>query len=54
MEWYRRATEAGQARATTNLGWCYERGKGVEVNYDECFRLYTLAAQQDYPPLSAI
>ena len=28
VEWYRKAAEAGEARAMYNLGKCYEDGKG--------------------------
>ena len=29
-EWFRKAAEQGEPNAQNNLGWCYEKGKGVE------------------------
>ena len=44
--WYRRAANAGHARAQSNLGELYENGKGVQQDLNEAIRLYQLAARQ--------
>eukprot|EP00727_Mastigamoeba_balamuthi_P009442 m51a1_g512 hypothetical protein (562) ;mRNA; r:313636-315388 len=43
---YRWASERGHARASCNLGRCYERGAGVAEDKREAFRLYALALSQ--------
>src|SRR5262249_21153944 len=44
--WYRKAADAGNARAQNNLADLYLRGEGVEQNDATAFRLFQQAAQQ--------
>ncbi|HKO58027.1 MAG TPA: hypothetical protein VJ276_19320 [Thermoanaerobaculia bacterium] len=37
---YREACDGGNSLACTNLGWMYERGIGVPLDYDAALRLY--------------
>jgi TPR repeat protein len=37
---YREACDGGNALACTNLGWMYERGIGVPLDYEAAMRLY--------------
>jgi TPR repeat protein len=46
IEAIRKAAEQGNAVAQNNLGWAYERGKGVPRDLNEAVRLYRLAAKQ--------
>ena len=43
MKWYRAAAGQGDTDALNDLGWCYINGEGVEKDYDEAFRLISLA-----------
>ena len=40
---YRAAAEQGDTDALNDLGWCYINGEDVEKDYDEAFRLISLA-----------
>jgi TPR repeat protein len=46
MEWYRKATEQGHARAQFHFGVLYDFGQGVERNYTEAAKWYLKAAKQ--------
>ncbi len=41
------AAEQGYSGAQNNLGTCYLGGEGVEQNYEEAVRWYSLAAEQE-------
>ena len=43
IKWYRRAAEAGRARAFFNLGVCYEDGTGVARDLREARRWFERA-----------
>jgi TPR repeat protein len=43
---YKLAADQGDASAQVNLGYMYERGRGIEKNEAEAARLYQLAADQ--------
>jgi TPR repeat protein len=46
---YKDLASRGDFFGTHCLGWCYEQGIGVEVDYGEAFRLWSLAAAQGVP-----
>ena len=46
VKYYRLAADQGDAPAQSNLGYCYEFGKGVAQDAKEAVRLYRLAADQ--------
>ena len=43
---YRIAAETGNAYAQYSLGWCYEKGQGVEKSAQEAEKWYRMAAEQ--------
>ncbi len=43
--WYKKAADNGESRGMNNLGEMYRTGQGVEINYEEAFRLYQEAAK---------
>ena len=45
LYWYRRSAEGGNGDAMCNLGRCYERGYGVEQNWQEAVKWYEQGAQ---------
>jgi hypothetical protein len=45
---YRLAAEQGYAPAQDNLGWMYQKGRGVPQDYKEAVKWYRLAAEQGY------
>ena len=45
VKWYKKAVEAGNISAATNLGWCYENGFGCEVDYRKAAKYYTISAE---------
>ena len=47
--WLMRSAEQGFASGQFNLGWCYEKGKGVAQNYTEAVSWYRKAANQGHP-----
>ena len=47
--WLMRSAEQGFASGQFNLGWCYEKGKGVAQNYTEAVSWYRKAADQGHP-----
>ena len=49
VKWYSAAAQQGFPRAQCNLAWCYECGKGVEVNLTRALHWYRKAAEQDDP-----
>jgi large subunit ribosomal protein L7/L12 len=46
VEHFRIAVEAGHAYSQYSLGWCYEKGQGVEQDAQEAEKLYRKAAEQ--------
>ena len=40
--------EAGDAKAQSELGMCYFKGKGVAKDYEEAVKWWTKAAEQGY------
>jgi hypothetical protein len=48
VAWFKKAADQGLALAQTNLGICYERGKGVKNDEKEAARLYQKAANQGF------
>lgn len=44
VTYYRRATQAGDAEAASNLAHCYEHGLGVDVDLREAYDLYLTGA----------
>lgn len=48
VAFYREAAEKGDAKAQTNMGLCYEQGKGVQADDDEMVTWYRKAAEQGY------
>ena len=43
-----RAADAGNAKAQTHLGWCYDEGIGVETDRKTAAQLYRNAALKGY------
>ena len=46
FEYYKQSANSGNARAQANLGFCYDKGIGVEENQIDAKRWYEEAAQQ--------
>jgi uncharacterized protein len=46
---YEKLASRGDSFGQHCLGWCYEQGIGVNVDYGEAFRLWSLAAAQGVP-----
>ncbi len=46
----KQSAEGGSAGAQTALGFCYNKGRGVEQNYEEAVKWYRKAAEQGYGP----
>jgi TPR repeat protein len=46
VRWYRLAAEQGFAIAQFNLGYCYKRGRGVDVDLLLAYSWFKLAADQ--------
>ena len=47
------AAEQGDAKAQSNLGSLYAYGKGVDPDYKEALKWYTMAAEQGYTDAQA-
>ena len=47
VELFRKASAKGHQRATYNLGACYFKGKGVELDYGKAFELFKQVANTD-------
>ena len=47
-ELYQKAAAQGYAGAQNNLGWLYEKGKGVPKDLNKARELYQKAADQGY------
>jgi TPR repeat protein len=50
VEWFRKAADQGHARAQGNLGWMYERGRGVAQDDVQAVEWYCKAADQGDAP----
>jgi surface protein len=48
IKYYRKAVEQGHVKAQYFLGWCYQYGKGVKLNYSEAVKWYRKAAEQGH------
>jgi TPR repeat protein len=48
VKWHHKAAEQGHAEAQYNLGFCYEKGKGVKQNYEKAEEWYRKAAAQGH------
>ena len=48
-KWYYKGAEAGNLTAMTNVGFCYEFGRGVEANPLEAMNWYQKALDCGYP-----
>jgi hypothetical protein len=46
VKWYKLAAEQGYASAQYNLGYMYDKGKGVPQDYKTAVKWYSLAAEQ--------
>lgn len=46
-KYYLMAAEQGNSLGENNLGWCYEKGYGVEQNYEEALKWYEKSAAQN-------
>ena len=44
VKWYPLAAEQGDARAQHNLGFMYDNGDGVPVNYVQAYKWFSLSA----------
>src|SRR5690349_14941142 len=44
--WLALSAQQGNAYAQSDLGFCYEKGKGVEKDLKEAIRFYQLSTQQ--------
>lgn len=47
VKWYRKSAEQGNSQAQNNLGFCYQKGNGVEQSYEEAMKWYLMAAGQN-------
>jgi|GEM_PF-321855 len=45
---FQRAAELGSPNAQVNLGWMYDKGRGVTQNYPEAVKWYKMAADQGH------
>lgn len=45
VNWYNKAAELGHAEALYSLGYCYEKGEGVDFDEGEAFEWYLKAAE---------
>jgi TPR repeat protein len=45
-EWFRQSAEQGYTTAQNNLGYLFEHGQGVPVDYSEAEKWYRLAAEK--------
>jgi len=48
VTWFRKAAEQNYAPAQSNLGYCYDNGRGVEKDYAEAVKWYRKAAEQGH------
>jgi TPR repeat protein len=49
LKYFKQAAESGSAVAQTNVGFFYDRGKGVKRDYKVAMQWYQMAASQGYP-----
>lgn len=59
VKWLRMAAEQGHQEAQAELGYCYEFGRGVEIDLDEADKWYHMgeedeleAAEEAYDPVA--
>ena len=48
IKWYRKAADQNYAPAQSNLGFCYDNGRGVAQDYVEAVKWYRKAAEQGH------
>jgi len=48
FEWYKKAANLNYLDAMYNVAYCYERGKGVEKNFEKAIAWYTKSASQGH------
>ena len=48
VKWYKKTAAQGKVYAQNNLGYCYERGKGVKKDILEALKWYEKAAEQGH------
>jgi hypothetical protein len=48
VKWFRKAAEQNYAPAQSNLGYCYDNGRGVEQDAEEAVKWYLKAAEQGH------
>jgi len=48
-DWFQKAAEQNDAMAQGNLGFLYQNGFGVLLNYSEAYKWFTLAANNGSP-----
>ena len=48
VKWYKKAAEQGHAGAQYNLGPCFAKGVGVEIDLEEAARWFKKAADQGH------
>ena len=48
VKWIRKAADLGYNVAINEMGWCYEKGRGVSQDYAEAARWYRQAAEKNY------
>jgi len=49
LHWLQMAADAGYGDALYVLGWMYEKGRGVEVDRERAFELFSAAARKNHP-----
>lgn len=49
VDWFRQAADLGNTNAQCYLGFCYERGEGVDKDQEEAVKLYRCAAEEGNP-----
>ncbi len=49
LHWLKMAADAGYGDALYVLGWMYEKGRGVEVDRERAFELFSAAARKNHP-----
>tara|TARA_B110000008_G_C16461088_1_gene360061 strand:- start:291 stop:503 length:213 start_codon:yes stop_codon:yes gene_type:complete len=48
FEWFVKAAEKGDKNAQSNVGYCYEKGRGCEIDLVKAMDWYKKAAAQEF------